>query len=40
MVLSAPELVVSQPVKLFDKIKITPELEHWIFAEGMVGREK
>jgi hypothetical protein len=40
MVLTAPELIVPEPVQVLDEVEIPPELQHRMLADGMVGREE
>ena len=40
MVLTAPELVVAEPVELLDQVEIATELQHRVLADRMVGRKE
>jgi hypothetical protein len=40
MVLAAPELVVAELVEMLREIEVTAELQHRVFADGMVGGQK
>ena len=38
--LTAPELVIPEPVELFDKIEISANLQNWALANGVVRSKK
>jgi hypothetical protein len=40
MVLTAPELVVSEIVQMLHEVEIAAELQHWVLTNGMVGSEE
>src|SRR5262245_988153 len=40
MVLAAPELVIAEPVELFDEVEIAAELQHRMLAHRMVRGEE
>ncbi len=40
VMLAAPELVVAEPVEVFDEVEVALELEHRVLTERMVWRKK